>query len=93
MKKIRFILVGIFLLIVSYTALASVEANSLDWWTVEGGGGDAAQGGGYSLQGAAGQPDAGLMQGGGFSLAGGYISGAASQPSNLHKVYLPLIAR
>ena len=44
---------------------------AIDWWTVDGGGG-VSTGGSYSLSGTVGQPDAGLLSGGNFALAGGF---------------------
>jgi hypothetical protein len=44
---------------------------SLDWWTVDGGGG-ASTGGVYAVSGTIGQPDAGPMSGGQFTLVGGF---------------------
>ena len=61
---------------------------SIDWWTVDGGGG-ASSGGDFTLSGTAGQADAGALAGGGFSLQGGFWSGAASRS----KIYLPNIQR
>ncbi|MCX6927648.1 MAG: carboxypeptidase regulatory-like domain-containing protein, partial [Verrucomicrobia bacterium] len=52
------------------------QSNSISWVTVDGGGG-ASAGGGLSVSGTIGQPDAGLMAGGGFRLAGGYWGRAA----------------
>jgi hypothetical protein len=46
---------------------------TVDWFTVDGGGGNSA-GGVYSLSGTIGQPDAGAMSGGGFALTGGFWS-------------------
>ena len=69
----------------------------LSWWTSDGGGytfpGLAARtgstGGNYSLGGTVGQPDAGLLAGPGYTLAGGFWSGAG-QP---YRIYLPLAVR
>jgi len=44
---------------------------SIDWWTVDGGGGTST-GGVYSVSGTLGQPDAGVMSGGSFTLTGGF---------------------
>lgn len=44
---------------------------SLDWSTIDGGGGTST-GGVYSVTGTIGQPDAGTMSGGNFTLAGGF---------------------
>jgi hypothetical protein len=44
---------------------------TIDWFTLDGGGGTSS-GGIYSVTGTVGQPDAGLMNGGNFSLTGGF---------------------
>jgi len=61
----------------------------LSWSTIDGGGYTWSEGGGYSLGGTAGQPDAGVLSGGGYTLAGGFWGGAAAQ----YQVYLPLVLR
>ncbi|MCS7283264.1 MAG: hypothetical protein RMK65_06150 [Anaerolineae bacterium] len=61
----------------------------LSWWTVDGGGYTWSEGGGYSLGGTIGQPDAGVLQGGGYTLVGGFWSAAATQ----YQIFLPLILR
>ena len=48
----------------------------LSWWTVDGGGGTST-GGGFTLDGTIGQPDAGTLSGGGFELRGGFWQPAA----------------
>jgi hypothetical protein len=63
---------------------------TLDWWTVDGGGGTGGDGTGYSLQDTAGQPDAALWQGGHYTLAGGFWTGASARQ---YRVYLPLVMR
>ncbi len=61
----------------------------LSWWTADGGGG-AHRSGGYTLSGTAGQPDAALPLGqGGYTLAGGFWSGARSE----YRINLPLALR
>ena len=45
---------------------------SIDWWTVDGGGGQALTGGPYTLSGTVGQPDAGAQTGTGYALSGGF---------------------
>jgi hypothetical protein len=44
----------------------------LFWWTVDGGGGMASEGGPYGLSGTVGQPDAGDLSGGDYTLNGGF---------------------
>ena len=61
----------------------------LSWNTVDGGGAMFSTGGSYSLGGAIGQPDAGTLSGGGYTLVGGFWGGAAIQ----YKVFLPLVLK
>ena len=54
-----------------FTAGSSAQNYSIDWFTIDGGGGTST-GGVYSLTGTIGQPDAGTMSGGSYSLVGGF---------------------
>ena len=47
------------------------QTYSIDWFTIDGGGGTST-GGVYSVSGTVGQPDAGKMSGGAFTLEGGF---------------------
>ncbi len=60
----------------------------LTWSTVDGGGYTWSEGGGYALGGTVGQPDAGALIGGGYTLSGGFWGGMAQ-----YRVYLPLVLR
>jgi len=62
----------------------------LTWSTVDGGGGTFSTGEGYSLGGTAGQPDAGLLSGGAYTLAGGFWPGGEVA---MYRIYLPLVMR
>ena len=62
----------------------------LTWSTVDGGGGTFSTGEGYALGGTAGQPDAGVLAGSGYTLAGAFWRGGALAK---YKVYLPLVVR
>jgi hypothetical protein len=62
----------------------------LSWWTVDGGA-TAFSGEGYVLDGTAGQPDAGLLSDGGYTLSGGFWGGGALAAG--HQLYLPLVLR
>jgi len=65
------------LLLILLTVATSVASSfaqnySIDWFTIDGGGGNST-GGGYSVSGTIGQHDAGgPMTGGGYSLTGGF---------------------
>ena len=50
---------------------AGAQSFSIDWFTIDGGGGTSS-GGNFTLSGTIGQPDAGTMSGGNFSLNGGF---------------------
>lgn len=77
-------------LLVVGVAIAAPLAYTLDWWTADSGGGSSS-GGSYSLSGTIGQPDAGLLTGGQYTLGGGFWAGGAWTPEN--RLYLPLIRR
>jgi hypothetical protein len=64
----------------SLLALQAAAADPvLNWWSVDGGG-TTSSGGGFTVSGTIGQPDAGLMGGGGFTLNGGFWPGLVPEP-------------
>jgi len=70
-------LAGIFLV----SIVASAQNYTIDWHTIDGGGGRST-GGAYSVSGTIGQPDAGVaMTGGNYSLTGGFWGLFAVQTS------------
>ena len=102
--KRRFILGRIAVVIVSLALatvlapLASTPAMSqsggdydLSWSSIDGGGTIRAAGGSYNLGGTIGQPDAGLVSGGVYSVGGGFWRGGKLVME--HTVYLPLVVR
>jgi hypothetical protein len=60
-------------LLAGLSAFAAQAQYSIDWFTIDGGGGTST-GGVYSVSGTIGQPDAGTMSGGSYSLTGGFWS-------------------
>jgi len=52
-------------------SIVQAQSYSIDWHTLDGGGGTST-GGVYSVSGTIGQPDAGRMSGGNFSVDGGF---------------------
>jgi len=50
---------------------ALAQSYSIDWFTIDGGGGTST-GGVYAVSGTIGQPDAGTMSGGNYTLDGGF---------------------
>ena len=73
LKTWRVVATILFLLFVAISA--STQNLSIDWFTIDGGGGTSS-GGSFSLSGTIGQPDATAqpMMGGNFSLTGGFWS-------------------
>ena len=68
------------LLLVALLATGPVLADGnfdLSWWTVDGGG-EGSAGGPYILTGSAGQPDAGTLNGGPYSLSSGFWLGGVA---------------
>lgn len=64
----------VLILIAALSPQLRADEDSLNWFTVDGGG-DTSAADGYSLSGTIGQPDAGrVMVGGAFSLQGGFWS-------------------
>ena len=62
----------LFLLLLSLAApSARAQGYSIDWFTIDGGGGTST-GGVFSVSGTIGQPDAGHMSGGNYTLDGGF---------------------
>ena len=88
-RLIPVLLIGLLLVIVSTALAQSSSGYDLTWNTIDGGG-DTSTGGGYTLMGTIGQADAGVrLNGGGYSLAGGFWASGASQ----YQVYLPVVIK
>jgi len=67
---------------------ARAQSYSIDWFTIDGGGGTSTNGN-FFLSGTIGQPDAGTLTGGGYTVQGGFWGGLAASSS----LYLPLVQR
>ena len=83
------LLAALLSLLASVARAQSGGGYDLTWSTVDGGGATWSEGGGYSLGGTVGQPDAGVLSGGGYTLAGGFWAGGAAR----YGIYLPLVLR
>lgn len=82
-------------LLLAGVALAQTgNGYDLTWWTVDGGG-DAVNGGTYTLMGTAGQPEPGpVVTGGDYALFSGFWpGGGATAPPPDRYIYLPLVAQ
>ncbi len=86
---IRLLLVMALLLSASVVLAQSGGGYDLSWYTIDGGGYTFSTGGSYTLGGTIGQPDAGTLSDGSYTLAGGFWSGAPVK----YRIYLPLMPK
>jgi hypothetical protein len=75
-SKTRMLLLVLLLSTVCAARLAA-QNYAINWFTIDGGGGTST-GGAYSISGTIGQPDAGEMRGGNYTLVGGFWGVAAA---------------
>jgi hypothetical protein len=67
--------------LLAFSAIYANGGYTLSWATVDGGGGTFSTGDGYSLGGSAGQPDAGNLSGGDYTLRSGFWTGVSPTPT------------
>ncbi len=98
-KRLKLLLLlaslGLALLFTSAPALAQEIAAVFDigWWTVDNGGGSSF-GSVYSIDGTLGQPDAGVLTGGAYSISGGFWDAVVDVPVAWGgRIYLPMSFR
>lgn len=91
-KLILVLAAGALLLLLVWSGVALAQDFGLAWWTMDGGGEtyQASAGGQFTLGGTIGQPDAGLLAGGPYTLGGGFWAGGALRRFG---VYLPVMVR
>ena len=97
MRRTTWFVIGLVLLVLIGLAVRGLpvaaqqpeQTYTLDWWTVDGGGATFSTGGGYSLGSTAGQPDAGLLSDGTYTLGGGFWKGGALAAIG-YRIFLPL---
>jgi hypothetical protein len=76
-NKVHRVIFAVFWVLLGAVALASGQSYTLDRFTIANGGGTSS-GGGYSVSGTIGQPDAGELSGGDYTLRGGFWGGLAA---------------
>lgn len=79
-------------LTVGTTWAVRAGAYDLSWWTVDAGGTTFSAAEGYALGATIGQPDAAVLTGRGYTLAGGFWGGGVAAAVELD-IYLPLVLR
>jgi hypothetical protein len=88
--RLRILITLAVVCLLTSSALASSEAAYLlNWYTVDGGG-STSTGGVYSLSGTIGQADAGVMNGGVYTLLGGFWGALRTVVTSM---YLPLMRK
>ena len=92
-KDLATILLLVLPMLVLSTAAGAQSGGGYDlnWSTVDGGGYTFSLGGGYALGGTMGQPDAGVLSGGPYTLGGGFWGGGALAQG--YELFLPLVLR
>jgi hypothetical protein len=83
MKALRRLTLRYVSIIFSITTSAAFgQAFFIDWHTIDGGGGVSTSAGGeFTVSGTIGQPDAGVMSGGGFTIGGGFSGAGTGVPA------------
>lgn len=72
--------------LVSASLTARAQQYAIDWFTIDGGGGDSS-GGSYALSGTIGQPATGFSSGGNYTLEGGFWASESIDNPELHISY------
>lgn len=71
-RKERIVLLALLVVAGMVSGGLAGELLEISWWSADSGGTQGMSGGGYTLNGSAGQPDAGKLLGGPFTLNGGF---------------------
>jgi len=79
-------------LVTSFAVAQSGGTFDLSWSTIDGGGG-VSGGGDFALGGTIGQPDAGELSGGNFTLYSGFWQDDLIIEAPFHVIYLPFVVR
>jgi hypothetical protein len=71
-RRKRIVLLALLIVTAMVSAGLAAELFEIPWWSADSGGAQGMTGGGYTLSGTIGQPDAGKLTGGPFTLNGGF---------------------
>jgi hypothetical protein len=96
MRKVTLVVVLSLILFASAWAVAAQMGGPYDlsWNTVDSGGDTFSSGGPFSLGGTVGQPDAGTMSGGAYTLEGGFWPSAGPAGGlDRYTLYVPAVRR
>ena len=87
--KTAMLLLALAVLLAASVGVADAQSGGgydQSWYTIDGGGVTFSTGSGYQLGSTIGQPDAGTLTNGGYTLLGGFWGGSAAQ----YRIYLPI---
>lgn len=87
------LVVGILIAVSSLVHAQSPGGYDLTWHTIDNGGVSFSTSGGYQLGSTIGQPDAGVLSGGNYTLVGGFWQDGVSSEPLPHHIYLPFVLR
>lgn len=91
LPRLLALLIGFSILLVVFPVLAQSGGDyDLRWSSIDAGGGMSSTGGDYSLSGIIGQPDAGFLSGGVYTLGGGFWGGGGLVILD-NLIFLPLV--
>jgi hypothetical protein len=90
-RQVLHFLLGLMLLLGTARASAAIGNYTMSRFVLSSGGGSSS-GGAYALSGSAGQADAGSLSGDGYTILGGFWTGA-TLPGPAMVSYLPLVSR
>ena len=83
------VVLGGLVVLSSALAVRAGAGYDLSWWTVDGGGNTGDSSGAYTLGGTIGQPDAGILAAGDYTLHAGFWAGAGPR----YDIYVPVVSR
>ncbi len=86
-RRSKLVLAGVLLALVGLAIAQSGGSYNLNWFTVAGGGGESA-GSDYVLIGIVGQPAAGSVSGGTYTIRGGFFPSGTTHERTAAKVWL-----
>lgn len=94
MKHKISIVTALLLLLLTTMTVAAQSGGTVDltWSSIDGGGG-VSSGNGFTLISTIGQGEAGTLQGGPYTLSGGFLAGSSLPLMTNYRVHLPVIVR
>lgn len=90
-KILLFALLGVLLVHSSVPVYANISDFELQWFSIDNGGTISSSGGSYTLSGTIGQPDAGVLDGGDYTIQGGFWNSNTAR--SLLDIFMPVVVK